>query len=79
MDTNVPIRENYEFLNHSLTNHPMMGIEPTIGCIVLPGAIISATGKRKLTLEGDSVVEPLAEVMPTVLALFYPLYLEYRV
>ncbi len=34
-----------------------------IGCVVLPGALISATGKRKLTLEGGSVVEPLAEVV----------------
>ncbi len=41
----------------------MMGIKPAIGCVVLPGAIISATGKRKLTLEGGSIVEPLAEVV----------------
>ncbi len=41
----------------------MMGIKPTTGCVVLPGAIISATGKRKLTLEGGSIVEPLAEVV----------------
>ncbi len=71
MDTHVSIRENDEFLNHSYASRHMMGIEPTIGCVVLPGAIISATGKRKLTLEEGNVVEPLAEVITTILACLF--------